>query len=869
MTRHDDTDRNASFTGYARKRATTWSVRFFDRFWRWVITIGGIGTVVAVATICVFLVWVVVPLLRDAHLDSPRAMPRTAGDISRAIALGLDDYSAVVWGLHEDGAFRAALISTGEVFSVVRPFGDRKPTARAFSVSGHRAAFGFDDGTIQLATIRFEASELDAATAPAEIRALPPGSQRVLDGGVVTVLPDGSLRRQLFVVAVQPPVAGANGSPVVLVDASVSDARTVVVALHADGGLAAGEVTRKENMMTGETTSTVAEFVLPTPGRSESPAIALRLSEQGDAVFLALRDGTVTRFDTFDLARARRVEVVDVVPDPLARLTAFEFMLGTSTLLVGDSTGRASAWFRTKPADAGTIDGALLTQAHVFPSASAAVTCFASSQRSRMATAGYADGLVRVLHVTTADVIAESRLPTGSIDAITMAAKNDAVGAWSEGQFSRFSLDLAHAEASFRSIFTPVWYETYERPCHVWQSSSGTDDFEPKLGLIPLIFGTIKATFYSMLFSVPIALLAAIFTSEFMHPKTRARVKPMIEMMASLPSVVLGFLAALVIAPFVERSIATVLTVLVAVPTSLLFGATLWQLLPRPVAIRLDGAPRRAAMALTLPLGVLVACAASPWIERLLFAGDIRSWLNTRTGSGVGGWVFLLLPVAAVLVGLAMTRIVTPWLTRRLSGVSRTRAGVAFLAKFLLAAVATVAVAWLLGLILCASRIDPRDCFLGTYVQRNALIVGFVMGFAVIPIIYTLAEDALASVPAHLRSASLGCGATAWQTATRVVLPTALSGVFSAIMVGLGRAVGETMVVVMAAGNTAVLDFSMFNGFRTLSANIAVELPEAVRESTHYRLLFLAALALFVITFVFNTIAEVVRLRFRKRAYQL
>ncbi|MEQ9449167.1 MAG: ABC transporter permease subunit, partial [Rhodospirillaceae bacterium] len=149
------------------------------------------------------------------------------------------------------------------------------------------------------------------------------------------------------------------------------------------------------------------------------------------------------------------------------------------------------------------------------------------------------------------------------------------------------------------------------------------------------------------------------------------------------------------------------------------------------------------------------------------------------------------------------------------------------------------------------------------------LIVGFAMGFAVIPIIYTIAEDALNAVPEHLRAASLGCGATPWQTAVSVILPTAMSGVFSAVMIGMGRAVGETMIVVMAAGNTPLLEWNVFNGLRALSANIAVELPEAVRDSTLYRMLFLAALTLFVITFAVNTLAEVVRQRFRKRAAQL
>jgi phosphate transport system permease protein len=154
-------------------------------------------------------------------------------------------------------------------------------------------------------------------------------------------------------------------------------------------------------------------------------------------------------------------------------------------------------------------------------------------------------------------------------------------------------------------------------------------------------------------------------------------------------------------------------------------------------------------------------------------------------------------------------------------------------------------------------------------VQRNALIVAIGMSFAIIPLIFTIADDALSSVPDHLRSASLGAGATPWQTAVRVIVPAAASGLFSAVMIGLGRAVGETMIVLMAAGNTPLMGWNLFNGFQTLSAAIATELPEAARGSAHYRVLFLAALTLFAMTFVVNTAAELVRQRFRRRSHEL
>ncbi|HET6592038.1 MAG TPA: ABC transporter permease subunit, partial [Xanthomonadales bacterium] len=152
-----------------------------------------------------------------------------------------------------------------------------------------------------------------------------------------------------------------------------------------------------------------------------------------------------------------------------------------------------------------------------------------------------------------------------------------------------------------------------------------------------------------------------------------------------------------------------------------------------------------------------------------------------------------------------------------------------------------------------------------SYDQRNALVVGCAMGFAVIPTIFSIAEDAVFGVPKSLSDGSLALGATPWQTLLFVVLPTASPGIFSALMIGLGRAVGETMIVLMATGNTPIMDWNLFEGMRTLAANIAVEMPESEVNSSHYRILFLAALVLFLFTFVVNTGAELVRQRLREK----
>jgi phosphate transport system permease protein len=301
----------------------------------------------------------------------------------------------------------------------------------------------------------------------------------------------------------------------------------------------------------------------------------------------------------------------------------------------------------------------------------------------------------------------------------------------------------------------------------------------------------------------------------------------------------------------------------------MLAGAFVWQLLPHTLTLKLEHLRFPFICIFIVPLGIFLAWWLGPIVETWFFAGDIKLWLDGQLGTGTGAWMLLLLPLTAIAVTSVVGMFINTWLRGVSRGWSRRKFSLVNLGKFGVALVATFLAAWGFSSVLTAVGLDPRGTYVDTYVQRNALVVGFVMGFAIIPIIYTIAEDALSTVPQHLRSASLGAGATPWQTAIRIVVPTAMSGLFSALMIGLGRAVGETMIVLMAGGNTPVREWNIFNGFRTLAANIAVELPEAVQHSTHYRTLFLAALTLFVMTFFVNTIAELVRLRFRRRAVEL
>jgi phosphate transport system permease protein len=403
----------------------------------------------------------------------------------------------------------------------------------------------------------------------------------------------------------------------------------------------------------------------------------------------------------------------------------------------------------------------------------------------------------------------------------------------------------------------------------VWQSTAGQDSFEPKLSLVPLIFGTFKAAIYALLLAVPIALFAAIYTSEFLHWKVRSIVKPVMELMATLPSVVIGFIAALVLSPIVENWIAAIVIAFGVVPITLIGAAFLWQILPKDLAIRLEGVPKLVFFFLVVLAGIWASVQIGPAFETAFFGGDFKLWTSGE-GSGQPFLFLLLLPLSALGVFTAWTALdgvigYRPWLRQQ----GDIGAGTIEFVRWALLIGVSLAVSWLFAGLLTAAGLDARGGIIDTYVQRNTLIAAFAISFALIPIIYTIAEDAMNTVPEHLRAGSLACGASKWQTARWIIVPTAGSGIFSAIMIGLGRAVGETMIVVMATGNTPVTDFNLFNGLRALSANINVELPEAVKDSTLYRTLFLCGLVLFALTFVINTVAEMVRQRFRKRAAQL
>lgn len=257
---------------------------------------------------------------------------------------------------------------------------------------------------------------------------------------------------------------------------------------------------------------------------------------------------------------------------------------------------------------------------------------------------------------------------------------------------------------SWKLLFQPQRWFGYDKPAYIWQPVSEI----PKFNFVPLFLGSLKATLVALLFSVPLGVAAAIYVSQLASPKVREVIKPAIELLAGIPSVVLGFFGLMVLATVLQ---------------------TVFH-------------------------------------------------YNSRL---------------------------------------------------------------------------------------NALVGGVALSLAVIPVIFTISEDALTSVPKSYSQAALALGAAPWQVAWQVVLPAALPGVFAACVLGFGRAIGETMVVLMASGNASIVSAGIFDSCRTITASIAAELAEVVFGGAHYRILFLLGTLLFAITFLTNLVGDVIIHRLKGR----
>ncbi|HHM06035.1 MAG TPA: ABC transporter permease subunit [Gammaproteobacteria bacterium] len=732
-----------------------WRARMFkDRLAHHAVGVGGVGVIIAILLIFFYLLYVVIPLFESAELKS-EARYEAPGGAGATLYLAMEEQREI--GVRFTAAGKVVFFRTqgGEVVRQVDlplpPGTSVTAFATALPASGV-VALGLSDGQALVVRHKYE------VTYPGDRRLITPEIGFPLGEDPITV---DELGRPLVRLAV---AVGEEGATLA---ASVAGGDIRLVALSKEVSFLDEEETWEREAVTVSTALGAVRFLIVEP-------------EQRN-LYVALPDGRLHYFDIVDKSGPRLVQTVSVVPKG-RKLTALQLLVGGISLLVGDDHGGLSQWFPVRDEQ----NNYSLKHVRDFDPLGAAITAIAPEQARKGFLVADREGSLGVYHATAHRTLMVTPLSSAPLTALAVAPRANALLAEdSRGRIQFAAIRNEHPEVSWSALWGKVWYEGYSEPKYIWQSSSASNDFEPKFSLMPISFGTLKAAFYAMLMAVPLAILGAMYTAHFMAPGMRRLVKPSVEVMEALPTVILGFLAGLWLAPYVEARLPGIFSLLLVVPLGILLAAYLWSRLP--VVLR-SAVPEGWEPALLVPVVALLgwlSMVISPALETAWFDGDMRQWLSHDLGI-------------------------------------------------------------------------PFD-------QRNSLVVGLAMGFAVVPTIFSIAEDAIFGVPKHLTQGSLALGATPWQTLVYVVLLTASPGIFSAVMIGFGRAVGETMIVLMATGNTPVMDFSVFQGMRTLAANIAVEMPESEVDSTHYRVLFLAALVLFLFTFFFNTLAELVRQRLRRK----
>ena len=760
--------------------------RLFDRLAQVIITLGGLSVILSILGIFLFLILEVAPLFfaptggqSGQFADGPLPL-----ELPQAALIGLDEHQEVAY------LIKAGTISAGARASARASSDAPDPRARP-GAAGASLPITF----LSLPSGQPIAVEIPKALTGVNVTAVAWASGKggrfglgTDDGRVIPLAIELTPNFDKGIRETVPTVVAA--APIQIIP--VKDKIVRLAYQRTDAGTAAAVFTESGRLWYSTVLPPSGSQATPTVNsievtdRISGPVTALVLDGRGETLSIGTAGGNLYHFDVREGTQPVLVETLSVASSNVP-VTALAYLIGDRSLVIGTGSGDVSVWMPVRLAKESNTTR--LRPIHRFASHPAGVTSISPSQRDKGFITGDERGNLYVHYSTSEQTLLRFPGDKASIRALMFAPKaNGAVALTNTGQIRTYAIHNPHPEPTFASLFQPVWYEGYEQPEHVWQSSGATDDFEAKLGLTPLLFGTLKGTIYAMLLAVPLAVLGAIYTSMFMHPDLRAKIKPTIEIMAALPTVVLGFLAGLWMAPLLERIFPAVVAMFLVIPLSVVLAALLWQVIPFTVRNRIRPG-FEAILLMPVIIGAAMLCLSqNSFFESLLFGSNYKTWLADTLGL--------------------------------------------------------------------------------RYDQRNALVVGFAMGFAIIPIIFSISEEALSNVPKHLIAGSLALGATRWQTLARLVFISASPGIFSALMIGFGRAVGETMIVLMATGNTPIMEWSLFNGFRTLSANIAVEIPEAPHGGTLYRTLFMAALLLFVITFIVNTGAEMIRQRLRKKYSQ-
>ena len=722
-----------------------------DHLTRWYVFIGGLAVLGAITLIFFFLGYVVFPLFQGADLNAKQALtPVWMQDAGKPLMISVEEQNQVGMRVSDKGMVLFFNAKTGDELSRVNlplPAGTQVTSIGEDQPGNPVVVLGLSNGQALVFRHSYRVSY--------------PDNKKTITPAIE--YPYGET----------PIVLDPQGRALDHVNLSVNDS-TLVLAGSSGAQLNVLSMVSEENMMTGEVTNSETRIDLP---QMTEQVKALYVDPRQQWLYVVNGRAQADVFSLRDKSLNGRYKLAD---DATTEITASTQLVGGISLIFGDSRGGLSQWFMARDPDGEQR----FKHIRSFQMGTSPIVEITAEQRRKGFLALDAAGEIGVFHSTAHRTLLVEKIAEGP-GIMALSPRANRIIVEEGGKLLPLTLKNPHPEVSWSALWSKVWYENYDEPKYVWQSTAANTDFEPKMSLAPLTFGTLKAAFYAMLLAAPLAVAAAIYTAYFMAPSLRRKVKPVIELMEAMPTVILGFFAGLFLAPYVEGHLPGIFSLLMLMPVGILVAGFTWSRLPESIRLRVpDGWESMILIPVLLFVGWL-SLYMSPFMEAWFFGGDMRMWISHDLGI--------------------------------------------------------------------------------TYDQRNALVVGLAMGFAVIPNIYSIAEDAVFSVPRGLTLGSLALGATPWQTMTRVVILTASPGIFSALMIGMGRAVGETMIVLMATGNTPVMEMNLFEGLRTLAANVAVEMPESEVGGSHYRVLFLSALVLLLFTFIMNTLAELIRQRLRKK----
>ncbi|HAQ87710.1 MAG TPA: phosphate ABC transporter permease, partial [Pseudomonas sp.] len=557
-----------------------------DKLARWYVSIGGLAVLGAITLIFFYLAQVVAPMFQGAELEAREAQqPAWLADASEPLLLAVEEQNKVAMRLGSDGAVRFFSVPTGELLRTVElplPAGSQIVSVGQDTPGNRRMVLGLSNGQVLVAEHNYKVSYPE---------------------GIKTITPQLD-----YPFGEEPLNLDPQGRPIEHAGISLNGS-TLMVAGATNGALHALKIASTENLMTGETT--LEEERMDLPQLSE-PIKALRIDPRHMWLFAVSGRASV---DVFDVRRKQLNGRYKLLSGK-GEITTVASLLGGISLMVGDSTGGIGQWFMVRSSDG----QAELKNVRNFQLADQPITQILPEERRKGFLALDSAGTLGIFHSTAHRELLTEQVAEGAAVA-AMSPRATRLLVESGDQLQRFVIDNPHPEISWSALWGKVWYESYPEPDYVWQSTSATGDFEPKLSLSPLAFGTLKAAFYAMLLAAPLAICAALYTAYFMAPTLRRKVKPVIELMEALPTVILGFFAGLFLAPYLENHLPGIFSLLLLMPVGILLAGWFWSRLPENIRLSVpDGWEALLLIPVILAVG-WGSLAVSGHLENWFFGG--------------------------------------------------------------------------------------------------------------------------------------------------------------------------------------------------------------------------------------------------------